>query len=193
MRVAIAIVAACASLVASSPADAHERRTVGPYQLVVGWLNEPAVAGELNAVDLRVTDTRTTPPRNVEGLQDTLTVDVVHGGLRPVSLKLRARFGQPGAYAADVTPTIRGAYRFVFRGRIEDVTVSERDGTFESGPGRFDDVEDATALQYPPEAAVGERIGSLERELGVVRALAIVALTLAVVLPLANAVRRRRT
>ena len=37
-------------------ASAHERRTVGKYQFVVGWLNEPAFSGQMNSIDLRVTD-----------------------------------------------------------------------------------------------------------------------------------------
>ena len=177
----------------ASPALAHERRAIGPYQLVVGFLTEPAFAGTVNAVDLRVTDTRANPARNVEGLQDTVTVDVIHGGLRPLTLKLRARFGQPGAYAADFTPTRPGAYRFVFRGRIEETQIPERDGTFESGPGRFNDVEDPAAVQYPPEPPAGERLAALERDIGSTRALALVALALAIALPLANAFRRRRS
>ena len=193
---ALAVIAS-SQLATASVAEAHERRTVGPYQLVVGFLNEPAFAGNINGVDLTVTDTRTTPPKNVEGLQDTLTADVFQGGLStPLSLKLRARFGQPGKYAADFVPTRAGSYRFVFKGKIEQMDVSAKDGTFESGPGRFGDAEDPAALQYaakvPEAAALTDRLDAIDRDIGSLRALAIVAIALAIVLPIGNAMRGRR-
>lgn len=196
---ALAVIAS-SQLAASSVAEAHERRMVGPYQLVVGWLSEPAIAGTVNAVDFRVTDPRSTPPKPVEGLQDTVTVDVFQGGLStPLSLKLRARFGQPGAYAAEVIPTRAGDYRFVFKGRIEQTELSTKDGTFESGPGRFDEVKDPAELQYPAKVPTGaglsDRLDAIERQLGSIQAIALVALALAIALPIGNAVvgRRRRS
>ena len=75
---------------------AHERRTVGPYEFEVGWLNEPAFAGLMNGLDLSVTDTRS--DKGVEGLEKALTVDVQTGGLAPLALTIAARFGTPGAY-----------------------------------------------------------------------------------------------
>ncbi len=35
--------------------SAHESRTVGEYNFVVGFLNEPAVQDEVNAVSVRIT------------------------------------------------------------------------------------------------------------------------------------------
>src|SRR5262245_47244081 len=97
---AIALVLA-SPLVTAPTAHGHERRTVGPYQLVVGFLDEPALAGTLNGVDLTITDTRVTPAKSVEGAEKTLTVEILAGGLS-TSFKptLAARFGQPGRYAA---------------------------------------------------------------------------------------------
>ncbi len=123
---------------------AHERRTVGKYELVVGWLNEPAYVNQLNAVYLRVTNTETKKP--VEHLDDSLKeVPVTFGG-KTVSVKLRDVHGQPGVYVADLVPTKAGAYIFRFSGDIEGMKLDEK---FESGPGRFDDVKDTAALQFP--------------------------------------------
>jgi hypothetical protein len=193
---AIAVIAS-SQLLTSTVAEAHERRTVGPYQLVVGFLTEPAFAGTVNGVDLRIADTRANPAKSVEGVEKTLKVDVFQGGLStPLSLDLRARFGSPGAYAADFVPTRAGSYRFVFKGKIEDTALSDKDGTFESGPGRFNDAEDPSKLQYPakvPEGAdLSERLDAIDRDLGSLRALAIVAIALAIVLPIGNAVMARR-
>lgn len=126
---------------------AHERRTVGKYQLVVGWAAEPATAGQLNGVDLRITDADTKEP--VDGAEKTLRVSIAFGGNPPKEFPLRARSGQKGAYTADVIPTRAGSYLFSFTGAIKDQQVSE---TFESGPGRFNDVTAASELQVPEVA-----------------------------------------
>jgi hypothetical protein len=123
---------------------AHERRAVGKYLFVVGFLNEPAMQGEPNGVDLRITNSETNEP--VLNAQQTLKVAVAYGGGQPKEFPLRARFGQPGAYAADLIPTKDGQYRFIFSGTLEGQPVNE---TFESGPNRFNDVEAASALQFP--------------------------------------------
>ncbi len=126
-----------------SVASAHERRTVGKYQLVVGFLNEPAYVNQVNSIDFRVTNAETTKP--VEGLEKSVKAEVIVGG-KVLPLSLAARFGQPGAYAAYFIPTKVGSYIFHFTGDIEGTKLDEK---FESGPGRFGDVEDTNALQFP--------------------------------------------
>lgn len=178
---AAVILAASALLLTSGPALAHEAREVGPYRLVVGFLVEPPFSGAVNGVDLRVSEARSDAP--VEGLEETLQVEVRHGGL-DVTLRpeLRARFGQPGAYVADFVPTRAGDYSFRFTGRIEDLEIDE---VFESGPQTFSTVEDPSALQYPDPVPAGaelsDRLAELEGDLGSARAMGIVALAVAVV------------
>ena len=161
MKGTLAIVAASALVVLSlavtaAPAESHERRNVGPYQLVVGWLEEPSFVGVTNAVSLAVTDTRSTPPKPVEGLEKTLTVQVFQGGSTTAfSPTFRTRFGVPGSYAADIVPTREGSYRFVIKGKIENVEVNE---VFESGPGRFDEIKPVSALQYPDKVPTGAEL-----------------------------------
>ena len=87
---ALAVVVA-SLLIFSGHAYAHERRTVGPYQFVVGWLNEPAYVGQLNSLDLRISDTRQNPAAAVSGLEKTLTADLAAGGLAPYKLTVTAR------------------------------------------------------------------------------------------------------
>lgn len=132
---------------ALSPTDvsAHERRRVGKYELVVGFSEEPVIEGQPNGVDLRVMDTEANPLRPVEGVEKTLKVRVVQG---PASreMTLQPVFRQPGHYRTVFFPTRPGRYVFQFSGTIEALAVNER---FESGPGRFNDVEAADALQFP--------------------------------------------
>jgi hypothetical protein len=195
----ISLVAATLVVVSSfaiygGTAAAHERRMVGPYQFVVGWLNEPAYVGLVNSLDLRVTDTRVTPAKAVEGLEKTLTVDLQAGGLAPLPLTVTARFGTPGAYNGYVMPTLTGTYIFTIKGKIETLDVNEK---FESGPGRFGDIESTTALQYPNKVPAADeltkRLGDLQSGIDQTRLLSAAAVVIGVVaLGVAFAMSRRR-
>jgi hypothetical protein len=159
---ALAVVAVVVASLAifSGPAYAHERRTVGPYQFVVGFLNEPAFGSSMNGIDLTVTDTRANN-KPVEGVEKTLKATVAAGGLAPLDVTLATRFGMPGHYAGYFMPTKEGTYTFTFNGKVEDTAVNEK---FESGPGRFGDVESTTALQYPTKVPTGaELAGKLDQ------------------------------
>jgi hypothetical protein len=193
--VAAALVVATSFVAFADTAAAHERRTVGPYQLVVGWLNEPAYVGLMNSLDLRVTDTRVTPAKAIEGLENTLSVDLQTGGLAPLGLTVSARFGVPGAYNGYVMPTAAGIYTFTIKGKIESLDINEK---FESGPGRFGDIESTDALQYPNKVPVaedlGKRLGDLQGAVEQTRIFALAALVVGIVaLGVATVMGRRRT
>lgn len=187
----LAGVVACL-IVAASPASAHTTRTVGPYELKIGWVSEPAYAGLLNAVELGVTDTRTKEP--VTGLEKTLAVEIAAGGLAPVRLPLEPAEDEPGAYRAPVIPTATGAYTIHITGRIDTQSVDEK---VESGPNTFDDVTSAQAAQYPtkvPQAGeLAKQLDDLRSSADEARLVALGALVLALVgLGAALVMARRR-
>jgi hypothetical protein len=193
--VAAALVVVMSFIGSAGTAAAHERRTVGPYQFVVGWLNEPAYVGLMNSLDLRVTDTRVTPARAVEGLEKTLTADLQTGGLAPLALTITARFGTPGAYNGYAMPTMTGTYTFHIKGKVENLDIDEK---FESGPGRFGDIEPTTALQYPDKVPAADeltkRLGDLQSGLDQTRLLSAAAVVIGIVaIGVAFAMSRRRT
>ena len=177
-----ALVAMAAFVVPGSgtgQALAHEDREEGGYKLVVGFLHEPAYEGERNAVSLRVTkgsedeeeESSTMGGRHdpeavaVEGLQDTLQVEVTHVPSNVSrAMNLRAVFNDPGHYAADLIPTSPGHYRFRFFGVIEGEAI---DATFDSraGGGHFDDVRVATAIHFPDAVASARELESAVRGL----------------------------
>lgn len=133
--------------VTASVALAHEQRVVGKYTFVVGFLNEPAYTDLPNSLDMRIMDTQSGKP--VDGLEKTLQAQIVFGA-STMPLQLRARFGQSGAYLADVVPTKAGTYIFHITGSVQGQNVDEQ---FESGPNTFSDVEDLTDLQFPQKAS----------------------------------------
>jgi hypothetical protein len=149
-----ALVLPMSVLTTTSVASAHERRTVGKYTFVVGFLNEPALANQPNGLDLRITSSDTNEP--VSGAEKTLKAEIIQGSAKK-SLPVSARFGVPGGYTADVIPTKPGSYSFHFTGDINGAPIDE---TFESGPGRFDDVQDPAALQFPVGATAGSSADS---------------------------------
>lgn len=142
-RVVGGVVLAALALAGLTPgvASAHERRAVGDYTFVVGFLKEPAFEGEPNGIDLRVSR----GDQAIEGLEQTLKAEVIVGG-QSMPVPLRPRFRQPGAYDGDFVPTRAGSYTFRFTGTVDGQAVDER---FESGPGRFNDVQALTPLQFP--------------------------------------------
>ena len=192
--VAATLVVVSSFAIYSGTASAHERRMVGPYQFVVGWLNEPAYVGLVNSLDMRISDTRVTPAKAVEGLEKTLTVDLQSGGLTSLPLTVTARFGTPGAYNGYVMPTATGTYTFTIKGKIDTLDVNEK---FESGPGRFGDIESTTALQYPNKVPAADdltkRLGDLQNGIDQTRLLSGVAVVIGIVaLGAAFAMSRRR-
>ncbi len=133
-------------LLVSQIASAHERRTVGKYDLMVGWASEPAYDNMLNAISLAVTETQTSKP--VTGLDKTLQAEVIFGA-RSMVVGLTESDENPGTYTGAFVPTRVGTYIFHFSGQIAGQTIDEK---FESGPNTFDDAQDIAAVQFPDKA-----------------------------------------
>lgn len=135
---------------------AHEHREVGPYEMVVGWRIEPALVDQPNGLDLRVAlhveEGSEEEGAPIEGLEETLQAEVIYGD-QTMPLDLRAAFGRPGAYTADVIPTVPGSYIFRIFGTIEGTEVDE---SFNSADGEFSDIGALEALQFPSSTATDE-------------------------------------
>ncbi len=191
LSIAAAIAVVVASLgISTNPAAAHDRRAIGPYTFVVGWIVEPAYVGQINALDLTVTETAST--KAVEGLEKTLRADlIVGGGAATMPLTIATRFGLPGKYQAQVIPTKVGDYTFRITGTVNTMAIDER---FESGPGRFGAIEDQAALQFPDHVPsnsdLAARLDDTNTKLGIAITLAAVALLISIA-ALVPTLRRR--
>lgn len=159
-RFLFAVMLLFALLALVGPAQAHETRMVGPYRFVVGFAVEPAYEGQMNGVQLRVSEVEGEDATPVEGLQETLEVEVTHvPSETSQTMPLRAVFGDPGHYRNDWIPSAPGDYRFRFTGTIGDMEIDE---TFESGPDTFGAVEPADAIYFPePVPAARELEGAV--------------------------------
>lgn len=130
------------TLVFSSVASAHEKRTIanGKYDVKVGWKIEPAVINQANGATIEIKKAGTQDV--VLGVEKTLQVKIALGGKDLNTFALVPLADTPGTYTADFTPPATGSYVWTFIGTIEDNTINEE---FDSGPGRFDDVITAEA------------------------------------------------
>jgi len=172
----------------------HEQRQVGAYTLEVGWRDEPALEGMLNAVQVEVRETAT--GHGVEGSEKTLRVLVSFGGgIQTFEPVIEPVFGQAGTYTGAIIPTRSGDYLFRVAGKINQQNVDER---FESGPGRFDVVRSPSTLQFPDQAGTAGALGREQRATREIaeqtRLVALGGLTLSVVaVSLALLALRRRS
>ncbi|MEX2314122.1 MAG: hypothetical protein WD628_00290, partial [Thermomicrobiales bacterium] len=161
-------------------ASAHEHREVGDYELTVGFSVEPALINEPNGLSLAVQVGTEDDGPPVEGLQETLEAEVTYAG-ETKPLELRARFGQPGSYIADVFPTAEGAYTFRIFGTIEGMEIDE---SFTSGPETFSEVESTDEIAFPAGAAgddSGAAVTEAQDAADSARTLAIIGITLSVI------------
>jgi hypothetical protein len=154
-RFPLTIAVAAFALVALAPtiASAHEKRQVGNYTFVVGFLSEPPIVDQPNSIDLTVTDSNNQP---VTGLEKTLKAQIIYGGSTE-DVALTPRFNAPGKYNGYVIPTKTGTWKFHFTGTINGDNV---DQTFTSGPNTFGDVQSTDTTQFPVKTGDLLTIGS---------------------------------
>jgi hypothetical protein len=134
-------------LIACGTILAHEHRQVGGYEMIVGWIDEPAYVGYMNGVQLHLIDAAGKP---VLDLGDGLNVTVVFGNQQTERGALTPAFGvtsgRPGEYRVTLIPTRPGIYAFRFVGAIKDQKVNE---VFTASPQTFDPVRDSAEVDFP--------------------------------------------
>lgn len=122
---------------------AHEHVAVGDYEIEYGWLNEPVIAGQMNAFIVNVSDTSSGEAQPVEDVSG-LTVTVSYGGQNKILTLQPLGEDTPGQFVAPVLPTIPGQYTLIFGGKLGDTDVNN----VEVEP---EEVETADALLFPNE------------------------------------------
>ena len=139
-------------------AYAHERRTVGPVMMRVGWANEPTYSGFMNAVQLFLSDKNKKP---ISGAADTLKVQVTFADQKTALLPLDESDDDPGEYLAPLIPDRPGNYTFHFVGTVAGTTI---DQSFTSSETTFDPVGDSSQIQFPAkDPSVSDLSGLVDR------------------------------
>jgi hypothetical protein len=171
MRRSASIVAVLATtltsvvLITAAPASAHEDRRVGRWNFIVGWGDEPALAGTPNRVQLILSDA---DEKRVTNLGDTLKVDV---GFEQQTKTLTfepkfevGEFGTPGDYGADIIPTRPGTYTFRIYGTIRGDQIN---ATFTCSDKTFDCIKDPADQAFPTADPDNAQLASrIDREAG---------------------------
>jgi len=141
---------------------AHEAVNAGDYQIEIGWLTEPPITGQLNAIVINVTQGQAEMP-----VQDVsnLSVNISYGSQNKTLTLQSLGEDTPGQFIAPILPTIPGQYTVTLGGTLGDTKVSA-----EVQP---EVVDTPAAIQFPYIAA-----SSQNTELGLTGWLAILGILL---------------
>ena len=115
----------------------HTVDAVGEYRVEIGWMNEPVVSGETNAIEFYVSPLVPCPEipepikcaesqkfqNGVEGLKKTVKMQLIYKD-EIITLPLSPDHNIPGKYYAFVNPTVSGFYQANMLGTIEDTPIS---------------------------------------------------------------------
>lgn len=114
----------------SGIAYAHTIDSVGEYRVEIGWMNEPVVSGETNAIEFYVSprepglDLKEQVFKNgITELEKTIKIQLVYKD-KNIILPLSPDHNIPGKYYAFVNPTIAGFYQANILGTINDTSIS---------------------------------------------------------------------
>jgi len=116
---------------------AHTVDAVGEYRVEIGWMNEPVVSGETNAIEFYVSPLITCPEipepikcaesqefqNGIEGLKKTVKMQLIFKD-ENITLPLSPDHDIPGKYYAFVNPTVSGFYQANMLGQIENTSIS---------------------------------------------------------------------
>lgn len=151
---AAALLATAAAVLLAAPAFAHLDVTVGNYATVVGWLDEPAIQGQMNGLDITVLTTPAAQP--VTGLENTLKADVQYGSVKE-TLSLTPQDGKPGHYTAPIAPSQAGGYKVRLYGTVDGTPF---DHTYDLGSDPDMVVQAFSTVAFPSTATAAPTASS---------------------------------
>ena len=109
------------------PAFAHEKITLGDYTVEYGWVTEPPVAGQSNAIELHFIQGEHSHESgsNEHAAVDVsgLNVELVYGG-EVIPLSLQPVADHPGDFTGAFTPERPGKYTLRFSGTLDGFAVN---------------------------------------------------------------------
>ncbi len=130
---------------------AHETVTVGDYEIEIGWVNEPPIVGQQNAIVVNVSNTSSGEAQPVEDVS-SLTVTVSYGGQNKTLTLQPLGEDTPGQFVAPILPSVAGQYTLTLGGKLGDTDVNA-----EVQP---EEVGGADTLQFPNVTSSDESASS---------------------------------
>lgn len=108
----------------------HTVDSVGEYRVEIGWMNEPVVSGETNAIEFYVSplepglELKDQVFKNgITDLKKSIKIKLIYKD-ESITLPLSPDHNIPGKYYAFINPTISGFYQANILGTIEDTPIS---------------------------------------------------------------------
>ncbi|AJW69796.1 conserved exported protein of unknown function [Nitrosopumilus adriaticus] len=108
----------------------HTVDSVGEYRVEIGWMNEPVVSGETNAIEFFVSPLEPgleledqVFKNGIKDLKKTVQIKLIYKD-ESITLPLSPDHNIPGKYYAFVNPTISGFYQANILGTIKDTPIS---------------------------------------------------------------------
>jgi len=115
----------------------HTVDAVGEYRVEIGWMNEPVVSGETNAIEFNVSPLISCPEipeaikcaesqefkNGIPDLKKTIKIKLIYKD-DTIILPLSPDHNIPGKYYAFVNPTVSGFYQANILGTIIDTPIS---------------------------------------------------------------------
>jgi len=171
--------------VGAGTAEGHLVKQVGPYEVELGWGEEPPRVGADNSVELTVAGGQTGSPVAVPA--GALSVEVAYGGTS-ASLPMLPT-AEPGRLEAALTPTRPGRYRFHVTGAVHghslDVSATCSESTFEcveADAGNEFPVKDPSAGELTQRlSSEAQRVEGAKRRADDAHTLALLALAVGTV------------
>lgn len=127
---------------------AHESITVGDYEIAIGWVDEPPIVGQKNAILVIVSDISSGEAQPVQDVS-SLVVTVSYGGQEKQLTLQPLGEDTPGQFMSPILPTVAGEYTLTFSGQLGDTPI-------DNAHAEPEEVEPADTLQFPSIESSGQ-------------------------------------
>lgn len=121
-------------------ASAHTTVKAGPYNVEIGWLNEPPIIGQMNAVVMNLSSGDGSDKPVTDSISN-LTLTVSYGGQTKTLTLQPLGENTPGQYVAPILPTIPGLYTVDVNGTLGTTAIK-----VEVQP---EEVQSTDSVQFP--------------------------------------------
>ena len=149
---ALAAFAILILLIAPLTVSAHETITAGKYAIEYGWLNEPPVVGQPNAIVINIgaAEESSSTDTSLDVDVSNFKIEMSYGGEKKTLALQPLGENTPGQFIAPLTPTRAGQFTMKLSGKLNSEALGETEVSTEVQP---EEVLTADIVQFPSAAA----------------------------------------